>query len=377
MAVVPSSTGEPTGAVREEEEDSPLAASIELPAESVLASPSPVQLPSTPANTEASSTGVTEAKTASAKSSPRGEIASTSQPNSVRSLGGTAAPTARSTASPDDAETALRKQEEYQKSLNYQPKEMQFSTLVIEGDQLVHAFYDTVMVQVKIGKDQWTATTCMPREKGSKRRTFAVKWPEFIVAADTFRDDALFFTVAVSDSAVTTTNPAVPSLATTTLGESANSVKIPLYLFMLPTFDVQREVSVTPVVVAKSGAPPSSGTIKVTIHGHARDPKGLRTARIMSMRPQDLMNIKFDPILPLDDGDEDIYESDDESDTEDSPVKKKATTTTAAESPKDAQHDDELTRTLYPKASVQHMVTASAPMAAENVLTITVNAEMT
>ena len=343
------------------EENSPLAESIELPAASPSSPTRTEATPATPANTEASSAAM-DHKTTSGKESPRGEIATTSQPNSVRSMGGTgtAANTARSTVSADDPEALLRKEEERRKSLNYQPKEMQFSTVVIEGDQLVHTFYDTVMVQVKIGKDQWVANTCLQREKGSKRRTFAVKWPEFMVSADTFRDDVAFVTVAVSDSAVTEANSAVPSLATSVLGESNNSVKIPLYLFMVPTFDVQREVSVTPVVVAKAGAPPSSGTIKVTIHGHARDPKGLRTARIMSMRPQDLMNIKFDPILPLDDGDEDIYESDAESDDEDSPVKKKSTPAKATESPQDALREDELTRTLYPKASVHQMVTVAS-----------------
>ncbi len=342
------------------EEESPLAESIELPAASPSSPTRTEPMPATPANTEASSAAM-DHKSASGKESPRGEIATTSQPNSVRSLGGTgtAAPTARSTVAADDAETLRRKEEDYRKSLNYQPKEMQFSTVVIEGDQLVHTFYDTVMVQVKIGKDQWTANTCLQREKGSKRRTFTVKWPEFMVSADAFRDDVAFVTVAVSDSAVTEANPAVPSLAASALGESTNSVKIPLYLFMVPTFDVQRDVSVTPVVVAKAGAPPSSGIIKVTIHGHARDPKGLRTARIMSMRPQDLMNIKFDPILPLDDGDEDIYESDAESDEDDSPVKKKTTPAKTSESPKDAQREDELTRTLYPKASEHQMVTVS------------------
>jgi len=353
------------------------AASIDLPAQSpaalasagstkASAAPSaPVSARSASATQDGPGTSSTAAVTEAAPSSgsakagsasPRGEIATTSQPNSVRSLGaGNAATTARST---DDPETQARKQEEYRQSLNYQPKEMQFSTIVIEGDQLVHAFYDTVLVQVKIGKDEWTANTCMAREKGSKRRTYAVKWPEFQVAADTFRNESAFITVAVSDSAVFSANSTVPSLAGTALGESPNSVSVPLYLFMLPSFDIIREVQVEPVVVAKTGALPTSGTIKITIHGNYRDPKAFRTARIMSMRPQDLMNIKFDPILPLDDDGEDIYESDNESETSYSSPKKAGK---ASESPKDVLQNEELTRTLFPKASVLHMNAAAAP----------------
>ena len=129
----------------------------------------------------------------------------------------------------------------------------------------------------------------------------------------------------------------------------------------MPSFDIVREVQVEPVVVAKSGAPPTSGTIKITVHGNSRDPKAFRTARIMSMRPQDLMNIKFDPILPLDDDGEDFYESDHESETSyTSPSPKKAGK--VSESPKDAEQNEELTRTLFPKASILHMNAAAAPV---------------
>lgn len=265
--------------------------------------------------------------------------------------------TARSATSTEDKEASERKQEEYRLSLDYQPKELQINSIIIESDQLVHAHYDSVLVNVRVGTTEWLATSCMPREKGSKRRSYNVKWPELLVSADAFRNDSAFVTVAISDSAVSSANPGVPSLATTTVGESANSIAIPLYLLMQPSFDVVKEVHVEPIVVQKIGAPPTSGAVKITIHGNARDPKGLRTARIMSMRPQDLMNIKFDPILPLDDA-EDLFESDEESITS-APRSKGRKPGSIPESPQDIE-DAELTRTLYPKASMANISMANA-----------------
>lgn len=295
-------------------------------------------------------------QTNSARDSPR---ASLPQTESQKSMSATANPsTARSTGSTEDRETQERKQEEFRQSLQYQPKEMEISTIVIEGEQLVHAFYDSVLVNVKIGVQEWNATTCMAREKGSKRRSYNVKWPEMLISADAFRNDHAIITVAVHDAAVASENPAVPYLKTTALGEAPHSIKIPMYYFMVGTFDVSRELQVTPIVPAKVGATVSSGVIKVSIHGNARDPKGVRTARIMSMRPQDLMNIKFDPI-PLDDA-EDLYESDHESVDSAAPRRGRKSGSIPEESPKDAQDEDELTRTLFPKASIANMSTLAS-----------------
>ena len=50
------------------------------------------------------------------------------------------------------------------------------------------------------------------------------------------------------------------------------------------------------VPVAASGL----GTVSATIHGHAHEAKETRANRIMSMRAQELVHLKFDP-LPKDD----------------------------------------------------------------------------
>lgn len=293
----------------------------------------------------------------SSKISPRGEL--TARTGSAKSVTNPATvATARSTASVEDKDTAEKKQEEYRLSLDYQPKELQISSIIIEGDQLVHANYDTVLVNVRIGSTEWLATTCMAREKGSKRRSYNVKWPELLVSADAFRNDSAIVTVAISDNAVAAANPVMPSLSTTQFGESPNSVSVPLYLLMQPSFDVVKEVRVEPIVAQKKGGPASSGVVKIFLHGNARDPKGLRTARIMSMRPQDLMNIKFDPILPLDDA-EDLYESDEEEESVSSaPRSRGRKPGTIPESPQEME-DEELTRTLYPKASMANFSMAN------------------
>jgi hypothetical protein len=304
----------------------------------------------------------------SARASPRGEFAS--RPSSQKSMLATGAnpSTARST---DDPETAARKQEDFRKSLTYQPKEMEISSIVIEGDQLVHTFYDTVMVNVKIGVQEWNAITCMAREKGSKRRSYNVKWPEVMVSESQFRNDSATVTVAVSDPTVVEANTALPYLNTTALGEAPHSIKIPLYYFMSATFDVCRELHVTPVVVTKVGAPQASDVVKLTIHGNARDPKGVRTARIMSMRPQELLNIKFDPI-PLDDA-EDLYESDQDSVESAAHRGKRGKAGAIQEESAQEVHDEvgeELNRTLYPRASMADMSSLAAKPGAPLVNTL-------
>jgi hypothetical protein len=276
--------------------------------------------------------------------------------------------TARST---DDPETAARKQEDFRKSLTYQPKEMEISSIVIEGDQLVHTFYDTVMVNVKIGVQEWNAITCMAREKGSKRRSYNVKWPEVMVSESQFRNDSATVTVAVSDPTVVEANTALPYLNTTAFGEAPHSIKIPLYYFMSATFDVCRELRVTPVVVTKVGAPQASDVVKLTIHGNARDPKGVRTARIMSMRPQELLNIKFDPI-PLDDA-EDLYESDQDSVDSAARRGKRGKAGAIQEESAHEVHDEvgeELNRTLFPRASMADMSSLAAKPGAPLVNTL-------
>jgi outer membrane biosynthesis protein TonB len=344
---------EPTAAAIASNSEPPAeqAPSVPEPATAKAPSPAPGE-GSARASGTATPTSVKEQTDSARATSPIGVL---SPAESQKSASAANPSTARSAGSTEDRETQERKQEEFRQSLQYQPKEMEISTIVIEGEQLVHAFYDTVLVNVKIGVQEWNATTCMAREKGSKRRSYNVKWPEMLISADAFRNDHAIITVAVHDAAVASENPAVPYLKTTSLGEAPHSIKIPMYYFMAGTFDVNRELQVTPIVAAKVGTTVSSGVIKVSIHGNARDPKGVRTARIMSMRPQDLMNIKFDPI-PLDDA-EDLYESDHESVDSAAPRRGRKSGSIPEESPKDAQDEDELTRTLFPKASLANMST--------------------
>ena len=341
---------------------------------SVSASPRPDQSnEATPNPTASGTTGNGSARTADTShgkdhsSSLNINTASadlSSRTGSQNSMLGAAISSARSAMTAEDRETEEKKQEEYRQSLNYQPKEMEVSTITIEGEQLVHAFYDTVFVNFRIATQQqqqkeWNATTSMPREKGSKRRTFNIKWPEILISADAFQHDHVILTLAVADKTVTETNTIIPSLQTTEFGVSEHSIKIPLYHFLIPSFDVKAELTV-PIIVTTSSATTTntskvnnnaSNIIKLSIHGNSRDPKSVRTSRIMSMRPQELMNIKFDPI-PLDDA-EDLIESDDES--TDSTARKSQNN--RKETPKIQEEEEELTRTLFPKASIANMST--------------------
>jgi hypothetical protein len=278
--------------------------------------------------------------------------------------------------------------EKLKKTMDFQVKEVQMSAIVIEGEQLVHALYDAVVVNLRIGETEWTASSFMQREKGSKRRSYAIKWPEVLVTAEMFREEFAFVTVAVADSpaalsiasseAVMNSARAspMPFLSSTTVGESPNSAKIPLYLFMRPSFDVVQEVRVPPIVTnTKVSSTPTASAgpndvVKITITGNARDPKGLRTARIMSMRPQDLMNIKFD-LLELEDNYETFASDEEEEEEEDvelqkTPMQSRKSPQRAAsagphESPLDAELDEELNRTLYPHASEVNLSMYIAP----------------
>lgn len=63
-------------------------------------------------------------------------------------------------------------------------------------------------------------------------------------------------------------------------------------------FEVSAQVSVP--TADRAGTTSGLGTVSATIHGHAHEAKESRANRIMSMRAQELVHIKFDP-LPKDD----------------------------------------------------------------------------
>ena len=79
------------------------------------------------------------------------------------------------------------------------------------------------------------------------------------------------------------------------------STEIPLQHFMKSYFEVSVQVSVPTAAPAdRPGDASGMGTVSATIHGHAHEAKESRANRIMSMRAQELVHIKFDP-LPKDD----------------------------------------------------------------------------
>eukprot|EP01034_Spumella_vulgaris_P025781 gene25781-32273_t len=263
-----------------------------------------------------------------------------------------------------EQEAALEIKE--REGLDYQTKDLVFSSIIIEGEALEHATYDTVMANLTVEDKNYTATVCLARERGSKRRSFNLSWGDIYVKSQSFLEKSAYLSIVISDKAVVDAFAAqhsdsakrLPSLETTEFGVSKHSVRIPLYRFMKANFEVRTKAFIEPAVEGKSG------NISMVIHGHAHEAKEARNSRIMSMRPQDLMKLKFEP-LPMGD-DDDLSEEGSDSDEDayayNSPTGKTPKSKggdKSRQSPQEEAANKELNSTLYPKASLYNLLSPS------------------
>ena len=145
--------------------------------------------------------------------------------------------------------------------------------------------------------------------------------------------------------------------------DQGHIVSIPLHRFMKSYFEVGATVQVPVEVGDDSDRIFRSGTVSITIHGHAHEAKEARSHRILNMKPLDLVSVKFDP-LPTDSGDEEYSQDDD-----DYVVESSATTPAAAlgeeegvrmlrRGGENTESQRELARSLFPKASHSNLLSA-------------------
>jgi hypothetical protein len=121
--------------------------------------------------------------------------------------------------------------------------------------------------------------------------------------------------------------PLLPDFEKSIVGKSVNTVQLCLYEFYKDSFEIKCETILpsfaAPTVLSVTSPHPShpsssggssfsstEGKVSITINGHAHEGKEVRQARIMSMKPVELLKLKFEP-LPVDDM------SDSEEDDED------------------------------------------------------------
>lgn len=230
--------------------------------------------------------------------------------------------------------------------VDYESKDIIISSIILEGGVLSHEFYDSIFVSFIFETFRKEAKVCLAREKGSKRRSFNVSWDEIPITSFAFNENAkngeksaVNLILAISDLALSSAQPTVPTLQNSEIGKSSNTCQIPLHEFYKDSFEIKCEVTLpnfhpppavtpTPSTPATANANNSTanvnpGRVEITINGHAHEAKETRRSRILSMKPVELIKLKFEP-LPVDDE----YSSDEnEESTEDQVATKKIQST--------------------------------------------------
>jgi hypothetical protein len=226
----------------------------------------------------------------------------------------------------------------------FENKDILISSIILDGTVLSHENYDSLFVSFIYETHKKQANVCLIREKGSKRRSFNLQWEEIPITAIAFKESVTSVEKACVNIVLTIDNrellakfPTLPVMETTEFGKSLNCCRIPLLEFYKDTFEIKCDVilpNFNPVTLVapvsprasaggasspreKANIPPQNpGKVTITIIGHAREGKENRRSRIMSMKPAELLTMKFEP-LPVDDF------SDDEEDSEEEEKKKK------------------------------------------------------
>jgi hypothetical protein len=279
-------------------------------------------------------------------------------------------------------------------SANYQNKDIVISSIVLEGAALQNSAYDSVFLMFDIENGpHLEANVCMAREKGSKQRTFNVtssNWTDIPFSAMQFRERHVYLSVVVTENAaVQQQYPSIPTVSSTVLGSTANSIAIPAHTFSQPSFTITATVHIpflpNTVTAGNSGATtPSSvsavnpsafvgnnfgstgnnnqdeGKVTITVHGLSREGKEARMTRILSMKPVELLNLKFEPVALDDDYDDnsDGYDSDATS-----LHSKKSLSKHKSKHEKSREgfefNDESLNQTLFPDASYSNLLSSS------------------
>jgi hypothetical protein len=198
-------------------------------------------------------------------------------------------------SAPVQQENESDEEKDQVKDLMAQDKDIVFSTFVIEGPALEHAAYDTVFLLVQIEGKEFEATQCLSRERGSQRRTFNVNWGDIFIRSEQFKLGHVMVTVAVKDVGIAVQYPDIPIVSVVEEDITrANRAIISLRSMMDSSFEVKDGVEIW----AEAGV---ERKVLLSFQGHAREAKSTRTTRIMSMKPTDLINLKFDPIPAVED----------------------------------------------------------------------------
>ena len=240
-------------------------------------------------------------------------------------------------------------------ALTYQSKDLVFISIIVEGEALEHEHYDTAQVILDINDSSFVASVCLARERGSKRRSFNVNWGDIFVPADSFSSASAVLSLVITDQELLRQCPHLPSASARGGRDHSHSTAIPLHRFMKSYFEVTVRVTVPSELDGRSGA------VTATIHGHAHEAKESRTSRIMSMRPQDLLSVKFDPLPSHDAVSEDEYSDDLEEPEEDSGGRRKGPSSSLSRHGQDrdfSQSQRELTKSLFPKASHHNLLSS-------------------
>eukprot|EP01039_Chlorochromonas_danica_P009442 gene9442-10431_t len=254
-----------------------------------------------------------------------------------------------------------------------QNKDVVISSIVVEGGVLVDEIYNQLVAIICIADRVYRTANCLSCEKGSKRRTFNVTWGEIAIRAEQFENGKARLLLAVTGLGESSElrPPQVSELDDLLNTDKSSShsplppfcSEIPLRQFLPNSFEVQTQVRLPGLIVSPSSvnqaaapspvtaatsAPSTSGEessvtqmdiVKVMIHGHAHEAKEARTARILSMKPTDLISLKFDPIPPFE---EDDLDTEGEEEGAAAPLSKSPGITLSA---------SDLHRSLFPKAS--------------------------
>lgn len=229
---------------------------------------------------------------------------------------------------------------------DYQNKDVVISSIIMEGTVLEQEVYDSVYIMMEMESRQFDATVCLAREKGSKRRSYNVNWGEIGVSIRGFQDMFAMLTVLLADEATVANHPNFPCLKNTVRGVSKNSTKISLSEFYDSSFEIKCNV------ILPSTVSDNDGKVQITIHGHAHEAKEARNTRILSMKPSDLLTLKFEP-LPVDDYDDNSDMSDEEI------LPKKSTKKSLGKGGNGGASSNDLNATLYPQASFHNLLSGS------------------
>lgn len=237
-----------------------------------------------------------------------------------------------------------------QSEFHYDSRDIVINSIVLEGAVLTHSAYDSVIVAIEFTPElRFEANVCLAREKGSKKRSYTTKdWGDLCLSSMQFRrDDYVHLALLVNADSVPAANKAqVLTKENTQQNVSPNTVDVAIRQFYKDSYEI-----VTMVKLPTCLNSDELGDVKVIIYGTAREAKEARVSRIMSMKPMDLLSLKFEPLTVDDD-----Y-ADDDDEHEDSQRLKAS---------KNSMSKDSISQSLFPKPSYDNLMAAAGDMNQKN-----------